>query len=363
MKMQNCMLPAVLTLLMAACGQGNVPVADASGESPGSEPEKARITGSVAYRERIALSPEAVLEISLEDVSRADAMAKVIARQEIADPGQVPIRFELEYAPGDIDERMVYSIRARISDGGRLMFINDTITPVLTRGAGSQVEMMLVRVKAPEPRPAGMKLQGMFRYMADAAVFRDCRTDKTYPVSMEGAYIELERAYLNSGIEPGSEIFVDLEGRLLERPPMEGNHNKVNLIVDIFNNIDDEKTCAPSVHAELVGTYWKLAEIAGNPVTTPEGMKEAHIILAAADSRAHGNAGCNNFFGQFHTVDDNLEFSAMGSTMMACPAGMDTERAFLDALSSTTRYRISGLFMELYAEDKLLARLEAVYLP
>ncbi len=63
--------------------------------------------------------------------------------------------------------------------------------------------------------PTGMALEGMFRYMADAALFRDCRDGKTYPVSMEGQYLELERAYLNSGIEPGSEIMASVQGRLL----------------------------------------------------------------------------------------------------------------------------------------------------
>ena len=97
-------------------------------------------------------------------------------------------------------------------------------------------------------------------------------------------------------------------------------------------------------------------------VSTTEGMKEAHMILAGAESRVHGNAGCNNFFGQFKTGENTLAFSAVGSTMMACPQAMDTEYGFLAALGATTRYKISGLFLKLYAEDQLLAQLEAVYL-
>ena len=68
-----------------------------------------------------------------------------------------------------------------------------------------------------------MELTGMFRYMADAALFRDCRTDRSYPVAMEENYIELERAYLNSGVEAGTEVMVELDGRYLERPGMENN--------------------------------------------------------------------------------------------------------------------------------------------
>jgi copper homeostasis protein (lipoprotein) len=211
-------------------------------------------------------------------------------------------------------------------------------------------------------RSNGMELEGMFRYMADAAIFRDCRNNRTYPVSMEGAYPELERTYLNSGIDPGSEVMARLKGRLLERQGMEENHNEVKLIVDNFHNILPDETCAPTTHAELIGTYWRLVELNGGMVNTPEEMKEAHMTLAASDSRVHGNAGCNNFFGQFTQNQSSLAFSALGSTMMACPQAMDTERDFLAAMGVTTRYEISGLILKLYAEDQLLARLEAVYL-
>jgi len=323
--------------------------------------ETAPVTESIAvtvtYLERIALSAEAVVEISLQDISLADAPATVLSRQELSNPGQVPVRFELEFNPAEIDPHMTYAIQARITDHGQLMFINDTVTPVLTRGAGKEVEMVLVRVAS----TPGMELTGMFRYMADAAVFRDCRNNKTYPVAMEGKYIEMERAYLNSEIAAGEEALVKLRGRLLERDGMEINTREVKLIVDSFDKLVPDETCTPSVHAELIGTYWRLDQLQGSPVKTPEGMKEAHMILAGEDSRAHGNAGCNNFFGQFTTADDALTFSALGATMMACPEAMDTEQAFLAALGNTTHYKISGLFLELYADDQLLATLEAVY--
>jgi copper homeostasis protein (lipoprotein) len=202
----------------------------------------------------------------------------------------------------------------------------------------------------------------MFRYMADAAVFRDCRSGKRFPVSMEGAYIELERAYLNSGIQAGEEVLVKLRGRYLERPAMEGNHNEVKLIVDTLENLDSQDSCTPTHHAELQNTYWKLLELDGQPVVTPEGMREANLILTSDGSRAHGHAGCNNFFGTFLLADDTLSFSALGSTMMACPEGMDSEQAFLNVLGETTRYEISGQFLTLFADDHPLARLEAVYL-
>lgn len=363
-KLASRLLLMALVLTASACRD--------QGVSETSEPAAAtaaRINGTVTYRERMALSHLAELEVTLEDVSRRDVAARVLARQTISNPGQVPIRFELRFAPTDIDQRMSYSLRARIHDGGKLAFVSDSHTPVLTRGAGREAHMTLVRAQgAPSGQEAaaatepGMVLEGMFRYFADAALFRDCRTGKSFPVAMEGAYIELERAYLNSGIEGGSEVMVHLRGRYLERPAMEGNHNEVKLIVDKLEKLDLENSCAPTTHAELLNTYWKLVEIGNEPIETPKGMREAHVILASDGSRAHGHAGCNNFFGNFETRGDTLTFSALGSTMMACPEGMDTEQAFLDALGKTNRHQISGQFLTLFADDRILARLEAVHL-
>ncbi len=107
--------------------------------------EPASVTGTVAYRERIALSPEAVVEVQLLDVSLADAPAKLIAKQAIQPKHQVPIPFELVYDPAEIDQRFTYTVRATIRARGRLMFTTDRSYRVLTRGAPSHVELILVR--------------------------------------------------------------------------------------------------------------------------------------------------------------------------------------------------------------------------
>jgi len=230
---------AAAVALLAACDRSSPGAAD-SAESTGAP--TALVRGSLNYSERIALTDRAVAEITLEDVSRQDAPAEVLAFQRITNPGQVPIRYELPFEPDEIDPRLAYAVRARISDRGRLMFISDTQTPVLTRGAGRVANLMLTAV--PEPSTDSLPLRGMFRYFADAAQFRDCDTDEVYAVAMEGAYIDLERAYLNSEIEPAAELLVELQGRYQERPEMEGNKNKINLIVDKLDKVLPQKSCA-----------------------------------------------------------------------------------------------------------------------
>jgi heat shock protein HslJ len=118
--------------------------------------------------------------------------------------------------------------------------------------------------------------------------------------------------------------------------------------------------CKSAHHANLTDTYWKLVFVDGATVTTSASMHEAHLVLATADSRAHGFSGCNNFFGHYQADGQALSFSAMGSTRMACPEGMDTEQAFMNALDKTTGAKISGQVMTLYADQRLLARFEAV---
>ena len=107
------------------------------------------ITGQVTYRQRIALSPDAVVEVSLQDISRADAPAVVVASQTIQTGGkQVPIPFALDYDPGAIDPRMSYAVSARITENGQLTWISTQVYPVLTRGAPSDnVEIIVDRVQ------------------------------------------------------------------------------------------------------------------------------------------------------------------------------------------------------------------------
>ena len=74
----------VLAFWVAACAQ------PASG---------GRVTGRVTYLQRIALSPAAVVQVQLIDLSRADAAASMLAEQTLHPQHQVPIPFELAYDP------------------------------------------------------------------------------------------------------------------------------------------------------------------------------------------------------------------------------------------------------------------------
>ena len=100
----------LLTSLLGAC----------SISQPSSQ---ASLDGEVFYLQRIALPPTAILNVSLHDVSKADAPVVVLARQSGPIKGQAPLPFSLEYDPKHVQPGHRYSVSARIEVEGKLLFI------------------------------------------------------------------------------------------------------------------------------------------------------------------------------------------------------------------------------------------------
>ena len=100
-----------LTVLLGACSTMNA--------TP-----HATLDGEVYYLERIGLPKTATYEVSLQDVSLADAPAVTLAKQSGQIKGQIPLPFHLTYDPAEIKPGHRYAISARIENNGRLLFIN-----------------------------------------------------------------------------------------------------------------------------------------------------------------------------------------------------------------------------------------------
>lgn len=122
--------------------------------------DTAILMGTVSYRERVALSPTAVVEVRIEDVTQPAANAPVVARVRIERPGQVPVRFNLEYDPQQLNPRGRYAARATITDGGVVVFASTDTALVLTQGHGERVDLNLTRVGTARPQvPADQTLR------------------------------------------------------------------------------------------------------------------------------------------------------------------------------------------------------------
>jgi len=106
--------------------------------------EAASLTGTLTYRQHKALPFDAVISIRLVDVSPLqDASGDIIARQNIPNSGQLPMRFELRYNPARINSQHTYAIQAFITAQGKLLFTNTSAYPVLTRGNPSKVDIVV----------------------------------------------------------------------------------------------------------------------------------------------------------------------------------------------------------------------------
>lgn len=156
-------LLALLALLAtAACGgeqEARVPAA--TSEAGG----MAKIEGSVLYRERMLLPPGIEVEVQLQDISKADAMATVLATVTLTPEGAPPYPFVIEYDPAGIDSRMRYALRASISVGDQLMF---TSTDYIDPFKGNPVEVLVRRVPEPVQRDTPM-LEGQVWTLATLA--------------------------------------------------------------------------------------------------------------------------------------------------------------------------------------------------
>jgi len=444
------------------------------------------ITGKAFYSERIAAPPDGRFVAVLQDTSRADAPAIELGRIEKDNPGNPPYQFEIEYDAEAIKHNHTYTVRASLlsADGTRL-FVTDMHTPVITRGAPKEVEIMMKRVaRGPAPvtssvgahglrlpasftgtlpcadcagisyhldlwpdqtyhmrqvylgvpdwqdgdqggelglwyaDPAtdkiilhgasemplhwevkgpdrlrktdiqgnpieselnydltsdgqltqtdleGLFLLGEMTYVADAATFRECVTGRTYPVSQEGDYRALERAYLADADGPGEPLMVHVEGGLVMRSAMEGPDRR-SLVVDRFIQTRPPTGCERQrASADLTNTYWRFDRLRGEQIKGLPDRREPHLVLQDTPSpRIRATVGCNRMTGSYDRQGEHLTFGPLAGTRMACPAPLDRlEDALARALGDVRGYRSTGEILTLLdGQGEIIALLTAVY--
>jgi uncharacterized lipoprotein YbaY/heat shock protein HslJ/uncharacterized lipoprotein NlpE involved in copper resistance len=168
------------------------------------------VSGSAAYRQRIAMPPDAVLTVRVEDVSRADAPALVLAEtSESFGARQAPIPFSLNVPSAAIDPRFSYAVRATITVDGQLRFTTTRSYAVLTRGAPNYVDLLLDAVQPAQGStsvPAagiGFALPATFAGVMPCA---DCASvAQTLTLRADGLY-RLRRSYNDKSGGPFAEL-------------------------------------------------------------------------------------------------------------------------------------------------------------
>ena len=101
------------------------------------------ITGTLTYRERIALLPSSTATVELHRMS--GSTSELIATNSFAATGQVPVPFTLTYDPARINTSFGHVLRARIvNDQGATQFATQSDVPVTFDGVPMVVELVMV---------------------------------------------------------------------------------------------------------------------------------------------------------------------------------------------------------------------------
>lgn len=223
------------------------------------------LTGTITYRERVALPAGSVIEVKLQNVSNMDVPATVIAESTILTTGEnVPIPFTLKYDPARIDARYSYSVSARILIDGELSWITTSNVPVLTGDAPpSDVEVLVSQVESDEEEIVACTMD-----------VQECP-----------------------------------DGSFVSRTPP---------------NCAFAKCPAPN---PILGTKWKWqrTEFLNGTKTAPQDSGK-FIIAFGEDKRMTSTTDCNNIFSPFVVDNEILSIGPIASTKMACaPGSLETE--------------------------------------
>ena len=232
------------------------------------------LSGTAAYRERIALPPDAVGTGRPPLTSFPFGRLPASWRGDLAFAGGTS-RWQVDLlADGSFQLRQTFLDRPapnrfddigrwRIEPGSnRLVLRGGLEAPLffqpLEGGAAlakldlqgepirSRQPDRLQRLATPQPIDPRLHLAGMFRYLADAATIRLCATGARLPVAMAADYWRLERAYLKAqpAERRGQPLLVNLEGLITNRPsPEPGQPPQRTLVVERFVGMHPGQGC------------------------------------------------------------------------------------------------------------------------
>lgn len=358
--------------------------------------------GTATYRERMALPADAAFEVVVHDSTRGPD--EPIARTRIEPVQGVPIRFTLPYDPKLVKPGHSYTVEARISAGGNLLFATPAPVPVFAAGRPDMVDLVLSRSTGPaaetlpapaparapvpltrgaappppatadpappsappsapppasatpSPGPAaprtpatawispvpGQSLRGLYRSTGDGPRFMECSGGREVTVA-SGPYAEqLERAVREAARGAGGPVLVEIAGRIGITPLPEGRLGRI-LVVERVIGVSPGQSCqSAAVDAPLRNTYWKLVAVGSQQITGPGGSQEPRLVLNPDIGRFSGSGGCNGIGGSFELDGDRLTLTPGPSTMMACEGATEQEQAFVDALGRVARWTVIG---------------------
>ena len=353
------------------------------------------LMGQVSYPEA-RLSRTAVLEVTLEDVTDANA-AVVVGSTRIPQPGQAPLLFTVIYAPDRVVPAGRYAVRARIVDGATTLFESAKPVRVLTQGVGSVASITLVqpavtapvgtttrdarpvdaastpaptREPAPKPTPTPKPAPEPKAAPTPAPKATPTPTPKPTP---EPKPTPTPKATPTPKVTPTPTPKPAAAPKAT--PPAEPKPEPKEApspkpAAASVPKAAPASTPAPapapapvpsgdSAPLAIAGAAWTMTEIDNKPVR-PASKTHRKISLVFDDEHGtfSGTSGCNDLAGRFETGGGKLTLKSDRS-LRICRVDQKTERAVRGVINDTRAYRISGTTLDLLNDrGQRLARFE-----
>lgn len=117
-----------------------------------------RIQGTLGLNTGNTIPNDAKISIELQEIVRQGAPPLTIARQEIVNPRQYPVPFEIQYDPAQLSNRGQYVLSASVTKNGRHTFETIQSFPVNNQGQGDGRPLAL-RLDAVRPNYDNVAMQ------------------------------------------------------------------------------------------------------------------------------------------------------------------------------------------------------------
>ena len=166
MKHYAPMLLALLCLTLSGClffGSSKPSQEPSSSDRDDATPLSLTVTGSVTYLQRIAMLPNADVEVFLWDAlgNPTSSVPVIVASALVSRPGTVPVSFSITLDPALHNPRHDYFLTGRIVIGDTVLFETDTHYPALAKGQTNAIPMILVRASDALPDDASTRLPSL----------------------------------------------------------------------------------------------------------------------------------------------------------------------------------------------------------
>lgn len=133
------MLPGLVLAVLAMLAGGCSPE-----KKENAPPVWTAVTGVAMYHQRVTMPAGTVLTVRVvETAASKTADSPVMGEQVVNDLRVLPARFQIPIDLNKIDEKGTYVVTVTVANGGKPLFVNRSIYPVLTRGYGSEVEILM----------------------------------------------------------------------------------------------------------------------------------------------------------------------------------------------------------------------------